>query len=243
MSELIKKQLSLITLSPVETLQQIKQNRLSIARFGDGEINIVVHAGKGNIFQYGSLDLTNKMRTVLKARLDNLLVCIPNLTVGGEWWANYWQNIFDEYCQYLIYDRLYGDSWVSRSPFFWQYKQDAIRLWQDIWHNRDVVFIMGEGSRFNYHHELFDNVATKKTIVSLPTNAYSDMDRIISICQQEKTDVLFIISLGATATILAYELTKLGYQALDVGHITNCYDKVFYDGKQPEELPIKGNHW
>ena len=31
--------------------------------------------------------------------------------------------------------------------------------------------------------------------------------------------VLFLVALGPTATVLAYDLSKIGYQAIDIGHI------------------------
>ena len=35
---------------------------------------------------------------------------------------------------------------------------------------------------------------------------------------------MFLIALGPTATILAYDLYKLGYQALDIGHVDLEYE-------------------
>ena len=39
-----------------------------------------------------------------------------------------------------------------------------------------------------------------------------------------KKNILILISLGPTATVLAYDLCKLGYQAIDVGHIDIEYE-------------------
>ena len=40
----------------------------------------------------------------------------------------------------------------------------------------------------------------------------------------EDKSVLFIIALGPTATILAYDLAGLGYQAIDAGHMDVEYE-------------------
>ena len=49
---------------------------------------------------------------------------------------------------------------------------------------------------------------------------------------------LLLISLGPTATVLAYDLSQSGNLALDIGHITNMYDKLVYGMAKPEELPL-----
>ena len=43
-----------------------------------------------------------------------------------------------------------------------------------------------------------------------------------------------IVVLGPTATILAYDLAKAGYQALDIGHLGKAYDWL----KRKEEIVI-----
>jgi len=47
-----------------------------------------------------------------------------------------------------------------------------------------------------------------------------------------------MVSLGPEATILAYYASLLGYQMIDVGHITNCYDAVYKGAARPEQLPV-----
>ena len=37
-------------------------------------------------------------------------------------------------------------------------------------------------------------------------------------------DKLFLLALGPTATVLAYDLCKMGYQAVDIGHIDLEYE-------------------
>ena len=36
--------------------------------------------------------------------------------------------------------------------------------------------------------------------------------------------VLFLIALGPTATVLAYDLSRVGYQAIDAGHVDVEYE-------------------
>ena len=43
-----------------------------------------------------------------------------------------------------------------------------------------------------------------------------------------------LLALGPTATVLAYDLSKLGYQAIDIGHLPNCYWQWKGSGTTPE---------
>ena len=54
-------------------------------------------------------------------------------------------------------------------------------------------------------------------------------DNLLTNAKKIDKDRLVIIILGPTATVMAYDLAKLGYQALDFGHIAKDYD--FYTKK------------
>lgn len=118
-------------------------------------------------------------------------------------------------------------------------KQVGIDKWKSVWNERKIVFVTGEGSRFNFKHILFDNIAESEVVLSSATHAIRDIPRLLGELSKKDKDVLFLISLGPAATILAYELTLLGYQAIDIGHITSCYDAVFHGAPSPEKLPLK----
>ena len=48
-------------------------------------------------------------------------------------------------------------------------------------------------------------------------------------------EYLVLLSLGPCATVLAYDLSKKGYQALDIGHLPNSYLEATGERKKPEE--------
>ena len=60
-------------------------------------------------------------------------------------------------------------------------------------------------------------------------------DTILHVAEM---DDLICISLGPSATVLAYDLAKLGYQALDIGQIDNEYD--WYLRGADERVAIEG---
>lgn len=51
-------------------------------------------------------------------------------------------------------------------------------------------------------------------------------------------DKLILLSFGITATVLAYELSKLGYQAIDLGHLDIEYEWFRMGAK--DRVPVKG---
>ena len=53
---------------------------------------------------------------------------------------------------------------------------------------------------------------------------YDDMLKAITTHVEPKDDKLILLSYGPTATILAYDLAKLGYQAVDIGHLDIEYE-------------------
>ena len=221
----------------------IKEKGLSVSRFGDGEINMLISENKGCAFESANPITTKKLRLILNKDLADLLVCIPNLDMGGVWWEEYWVSNFKEFSKYINYSKVYGSAWISRSPVFMSHRETAVELWKKIWADRDVIFITGEGSRFNFQHEIFSGIKSYKVIYSKATNATQDVDRVVDIVKNENKQSLVLISLGVAATILSYDLHMLGFQSIDIGHITNCFDKVFNGDVQPEKLPKTGIIW
>lgn len=51
---------------------------------------------------------------------------------------------------------------------------------------------------------------------------------------------LILIALGPTATVLAYDLSICGYQAVDIGHIDIEYE--WFLQKATEKLPVKNKY-
>ena len=62
-------------------------------------------------------------------------------------------------------------------------------------------------------------------------DAFNRYDEILSIAETKipkVEDSLILIVLGMTAPVMAYDLNKLGYQAIDIGHanIEYCWWKM-----------------
>jgi len=97
-------------------------------------------------------------------------------------------------------------------------------LLKEIWKDRDVILIEGDKSRLGIGNDLFDGAKSVKRILAPARDAFGKYDEIIeAACKQDK-EALYLIALGPTATILAYDLHKTGRQAVDVGHVDVEYE-------------------
>lgn len=217
-----------------ETIRHITEGNSSISRFGDGEI-LLTNPSKSIGFQKGSPLLAKRLREVLGSHEIGHLVAIPDVFNGlnryrrkcrrfqrthffiyGSWWD-----------QLLIPEKKYENAFLSRPYMDYVYKGNCARWFHDlktIWNGRDVVFIEGEKSRLGIGNDLFDNAKSIRRILCPPQNAFDKYDRILSEALKLEKGVLFLIALGPTATILAYDLHKAGYQAVDIGHVDVEYE-------------------
>jgi glycosyltransferase family protein len=73
-------------------------------------------------------------------------------------------------------------------------------------------------------NNLFNNTKSIKRIICPSINAFKVYDKIINTVLKYGEKRLILLSLGPTATVLTYDLYKLGYQSVDVGHIDIEYE-------------------
>ena len=74
-------------------------------------------------------------------------------------------------------------------------------------------------SRLGVGNDLLDNAKSIKRILGPSRQAFSKYDEILDEAKKLDKDVLILLALGPAATCLAYDLHKLGYQAVDIGHV------------------------
>lgn len=220
----------------LETLDQIYTRRVSFARFGDGEMLLAAKRDFSLAFQDNSEDLRRELNSVL-------LNGQPNLLVGmSPFWRNeHWDKVFVEVWPHMRevvpqQPTEYGAAYVTRAAAFWEQKEKLVQAWRKIWDKREIIIVSGKRSRFELVPELFDNVRGVELLESEPVNAFKDVPRLVEQLRAQQ-DKLVLISLGAAATVLSAKLSGYGVQALDIGHISNCYNNVFKGQPTPEKLP------
>jgi len=216
----------------VETLNHIIEHKSSICRYGDGEFNIALGNEIG--FQHLGNDMPQRMSEVLESEEDNILIGIPDIFDSLEAFEGYTKFFWEEYRltkldnlkRLFPKQRKYYNSFITRFADFAVDQTDVvIPLFRQIWDKRDVYIVEGEQTRIGVGNDLLDNAANIYRILAPAKNAYDVYDRIVeSVQKHAPVGALIIIALGPTATILAYDLAKMGYQALDLGHFDIQYE-------------------
>lgn len=235
-------------LDTTNTLKRIIDFRLSICRYGDAEFDTLNTLNENDSYQKSSERLTERLTEILKYPSDSkVLICIPPFNSSTNnikcyykrlsFWESYWLKRFDRLSPLFI-QKEYGNSFVSRDTVFYE---NGIKNIKKIWEHRKVVFVYGKGGRFQTDSILFDNITGFETVLVPPINAFEEYDFILLQCSAFPKDRLFIIAAGPTATVLAFDLAQKGYQALDMGHLPNCYEQYLGKMPAPENTPLIKN--
>jgi hypothetical protein len=133
---------------------------------------------------------------------------------------------------------VYDNAFVSRLELFQTVPLGKIK---QIWENRRVVFVVPKRGRYVYEERLFGNVKSADCIFIDAFDAFSFYDSILSESLTKPKESLFLIAAGPTATVLAYDLYRSGYQALDIGHLPNCYREYLGESPAPEKFSVLQN--
>ncbi len=244
-----------------ETVNYILKHHCSISRYGDGEFNMIlqyVSNGEykiGNGFQRYNKNLAKRLYEILKeeAYPSNHIVCIPywfkrkGLIIYKRdvkyFCLKYFYKHYKDIISCINKHRIYYNANISR--FYMSYKdksgcRDYVHLLQKIWNKRDVYFVEGEYSRLGVGNDLFANALSIRRILCPSIDAFDFYDTIVmKIKELVPIDGLVILALGHTATVMAYDLSKLGYQALDLGHIDVEYEWMIHNAKNKIKLKNK----
>ena len=99
---------------------------------------------------------------------------------------------------------------------------EEVKELKGIWDQRDCVFIEGVHTGMGVGNDLFDNC--RSIVLGPAENAIDKYDKIFREALKQSKDKLILLALGPTATVLAHDLCKSGYQAVDIGHIDLIYE-------------------
>ena len=229
-----------------DTIDEIVNNKRSIARFGDGEIKLA--AGKDISFQDNSKKIRDKMREVLSSDADGLMIGIADIfddckqfdDSTRDYWKKHLARFRGVWYKYLIKGKKYYNASMTRQYIGLRHKEESGKIFEHIkkiWDGRDVVIIEGEKSRLGVGNDLLDNAKSIKRILGPSRQAFSKYDEILEEAKKVDKNSLILLALGPAATCLAYDLHMLGYQAVDIGHVDVEYE--WYKMKAKRKVPIK----
>lgn len=232
-----------------ETIQRIVSERCSISRFGDGEL-LLTNPHKEIGFQKGNILLAERLKEIITSNNDQHLICISDAFCNLERYNSkarrFWRTHFFLYDRWwsklLTPGRKYYNTFVTRPYMDFESKEHCEKWFQnmkEIWKDRDIVFIEGEKSRLGIGNDLFNNAKSIRRIICPPRDAFDHYNEILDQAIKLEKDVLFLIALGPTATVLAYDLYKYGYQAIDAGHVDVEYEWWRMGAKRKVKLERK----
>lgn len=233
-------------LSCSETLDELVNSNKSICRYGDGEFNLIF--GESIPFQEYDANLQKRLKDILIASDENILCGIPDVFGSldshnpehAKFWYKYLYYNRKKIYNIINFNKCYVDTGVSRSYLEYLPSIDHDKFFVEIkslWENKNIVIVEGNGSRLGVGNDLFNSAKSIKRILCPSKNAFSKYDEILNNCISCDKESLFIIALGPTATVLAYDLSKKGFRALDFGHVDIEYE--WYLKKATHKVPVK----
>ena len=210
-----------------ETLRAIGEHRASIARYGDGELMIML--GQGIYFQEYDPELARRLREIIRHPTPHFLIGLPpfeTMSITKAVWKKRWQRYRRLFSYLVRADAPYHSTAISRpgSVGNWE-PTEYYQTFAALWAGRDLVLIHNNAA--TAEHPMFRGGKSVHHVACPPEHAYRDyaglFDRAAAFASSP--DVLFLIAAGPTACVLAWDLAQRGAQALDVGHLTSAYDE------------------
>ena len=226
-------ELNIKVLGILDTLNYIMAHNSSVARFGDGEMDIIT----GHSIPYQDYDenLANELKEIISSESnESLVICLSDVF---ERLDRYNQEAVDFWKQHLnnnyVHNKSlckapwYGSTFISR-PYMDLVDKSLSNMYfkniKNLWDKRDILIVEGVNSRSGVGNDLFDNANSVERIICPSKNAYSKIDEIESLIERHAENKLVLLILGPTAKVLAKRLSIKKIQAIDMGHIDSEYE-------------------
>lgn len=231
----------------------VKENK-SFARFGDGELSLILENDFDLNFQKNSELLKEKLKETLNSNLSNLIIGInvsfndPSVYNAKVQRYNRTFNYMyrEKYKRVIPNNKEYGNSSITRFYIDYDNKDmsgalERVNNLKRIWDERKLLIVEGIHTRLGVGNDLFENSKRIRRILVPETNAFNQYENILtSVIKNVAKDELVLIAAGPTATILAYDLAKENIQAVDVGHIDVEYEWMKL--KTKKRISLKGKY-
>lgn len=234
-----------------EIIEKIIKEKYSLSRFGDGELRLIY--GKDIGFQKYDENLSKRLKEILMSKTNNknILIAIPNVfdkldsyeDKSKEYWSEQLFFYKNKWISLLNNNTVYYDAFISRPYMIYKDKKgckDKFEKLKEIWKEKEIIIIEGEKSKLGVGNDLFEYCKNVERIICPSKDAYSNYDEILGVARNLSKDKIILIALGPTASILAYDLSEIGFQAIDIGHIDIEYEWFLNNSSEKES--IKGKY-
>lgn len=228
-------------MTPQQSIAYIEKTNCSVARFGEGEFELILWPERNLGFQNHNDELEKRLEGVLASKNSNLLICIPyalnniwGRTQNSRNFWYYWSErkeqrklITNLIKKYHGTDKVFGDTQISRPYIAWPTSKNADDMFpklMNLWKDKDIIIVEGVKTRLGVGNDLFTGAKSIKRILGPATNAFDYCDEIREKIEEIRKDELVILALGPTATIIASDLADRGIRAIDIGHLDIEYE-------------------
>ncbi len=233
-----------------ETVRIVKEEKKCLARFGDNEFEMILGRRRTN-YQETNASLGARLKEVLESDMDNLLIGIADNYGSLDKYTDaaasdirrYLGNgTREEHMHLLNLNRIYYDAYLSRPYMIYRDKQGAkerFRKIREIWEKQDVLVVEGENTRFGVGNDLLNNAKSVERILTLDKDCFNVYDEIFECVKKYGKQKLILIILGPVATIMAYDLAKIDYWAVDIGQLDVEYEWYLRQVEERCDIPYK----
>ncbi len=242
-------------LTDTETVKLIKEQNLSLSRFGDGEFCLM--RGIGIKFQEANRHLAKRLTVIANEEIEGHLVALPYMVShikeskeflsdkSYKFWKRtllYSKGFYNKY----FHRSVYGDTNLSR--FYIERKDkdertEYVNLLKSLFVDQRLFFVEGRNTHLGVDNDLFGNIgvpeAKCRRLICPSKNAFDKYEQILDkVMSCAHKDEMIILSLGPTATVLSRDLAVAGFRVLDLGHIDIEY--MWWQQKADTPQIVKG---
>ncbi|GAB1448421.1 SP_1767 family glycosyltransferase [Bacteroidota bacterium] len=236
-------------LSIRETLHYLLNHKASICRFGDSEFLYLIE-GRNLPYQEQDERLREYMAEILGSEIEGICVGLPigyysldNLKPETKiTWRSQISWVYPGLRKFLKPGKTYFNASMTRLYMDYEDTSESgalFKLVMQLWEGRDVLLIEGEKSRLGVGNDLFLKARSVRRILGPAHNSFRQFDRLLEAAKEAPKTDLILIAMGPTAKPLAFELAKLGYQALDIGNVDIEYEWFLRGMTKKEKIPGK----
>ncbi|MCT4390456.1 GT-D fold domain-containing glycosyltransferase [Leuconostoc falkenbergense] len=110
------------------------------------------------------------------------------------------------------------------------------------WYNHKGLIVEGEKTNFGFYNNLLGTAAEVSKIIVPSKNAFSKYEQILELTREtiktyDKKNLIVLLAIGLTATVLSYDLADNGFQVIDIGHLDVEYQ--WYPMQAKKKTPLE----
>lgn len=214
------------------TLQLLLEGK-SIARYGDGEFNLV--RGRKSMPQKFNSKCAHELRDTLKSSREECLIGIPYIPKSmPKRRRESWSKWFPSYEKYLSKKKQYYSAFITRPDSAPNINTEGyFNRVADLWRGLDVALVFGGTRSLTPEFLLAHGARSVNPILCSYEDTYSQIDYLTEMAAKAPERRVLICA-GPAGTCLAHRLCRQK-QALDLGHIG-----MFWPGSRTlEKLKVK----